>query len=385
MTGKRWAFWLLLAVVTLIAGASLYAYGTRTFHRILYPDAMRYASVARDFLNGDGFVWRQYVPYELATEGFDAHKQYPHFLHPLVISGAMSLFGDTDLSVALASALPTVMGVALLFVIGYVWFDLRVALVAALVYGLGEQTLYVGLSGLTEPLFTALLLLSVFCFAQGLRSEGRRAPWMICAGAILGLEQAVRPVGIYYAVPYLLVLVATQERRWRNVGMFTAAFFAFFSLTTWIGAGRFLPVGDPSIGLLTGIGDYKEKYDFHRMLALPPNPRSYALSHVTEVVAKVLSSANHYVVEALPGLGAGNALIGALFLGSWLVRYRNPVLGTVRALLLLLMGVQLAVNLLLWPTDRYFFPFIPLIILFASDYLWRIVDTLRTLALQPAE
>ncbi len=383
MTREQRAFWLLLALVVIIAAASLYVYGTRTFTRIVYPDAMRYASVARSFLRGEGFAWKQYIPYELATEGYNPDKRYPHFLYPMLIAGSMSLFGVRDLSVALASALPTVLAAALVFVMGYLWFDLRVALVAALTFVLGEQTLFVGLSGLTEPLFTALFLLSVLCFAQGLR-KGARWPLLciVSAGAILGLEQAVRPVGVYYTLPYLAVLFTVQERRWQKLALFMAAFGLFFSLTTWIGAGRFLPVGDPSYGLLTGIGDYKEKYDFHRMLAVPPNPRAYALAHVTELIRKVLASAYHYVKEALPGLGGGNALLGTLFVASWLVRYRDAALGKVRALLLLLMAVQLAVNLLLWPTDRYFFPFVPLIILFASDYVWRLVDTLHALAPQ---
>lgn len=383
MKARRWQFWVLLALVALVAAGALYAYGARTFTRISSPDAMRYASVARAFLRGDGFAWDQYLPFELATEGYNPDKQYPHFLYPLLIAGSMSLFGVRDLSVALASALPTVLAAALVFVMGYLWFDLRVALVAALTFALGANTLYYGWSGLTEPLFTALFLLSVLCFAQGLR-KGTRWPllWIAAAGAILGLEQAVRPVGVYYALPYLAILLASREGRWQKLALFTAAFALFFSLTTWIGAGRFLPVGDPSYGLLTGIGDFRGKYDFHRMLAVPPNPLAYALAHVAEVIGKVLASAHHYVTDALPVLGGGNALIGALFVASWLVRYQDAALGRVRTLLLLLIAVQLGVNLLLWPTDRYFFPFVPLIILFASDYVWRLVDTLRALAHQ---
>lgn len=378
MSARRWPFWVLLAVVVLVAAGALYAYGARTFTRISSPDAMRYASVARAFLQGDGFAWRQYLPYELVTEGYNPDKQYPHFLHPLVIAGAMRLFGEQDIAVALASALPTMLAAVFLFLLGCAWFDLRVGLVAALAFALGADTLYYGLSGLTEPLFTALLLLSVFCFAQGLR-KGTRAPvvWIALAGATLGLGQAVRPVGALYFAPCIIVLLAVRERRWANTAAFAAAFVLLFSLTTWVGAGRFLPVGDPSYGLLTGIGEFKQKYDFHRMLALPPDPWAYALSHWADFSGKVLSSAHHYVKELLPVLGSGSAAIGALFIASWLVRYREPALGKVRALILLLMAAQFGVNLLLWPTDRYFFPFLPFVILFASDYIWRIVDSLR--------
>jgi hypothetical protein len=383
---RRWLIWVLLAIVVLVAAGALYAYGARTFTRISSPDAMRYASVARAFLRGEGFAWKQYLPFELATEGYNPDKQYPHFLHPLVIAGAMQLFGEQDVSLALASALPTVLAAVLIFLLGCAWFDLRAGLLAALAFALGADTLYYGLSGLTEPLFTVLLLCSVFCFAQGPK-KGTRMPvaWIAAAGAILGLGQAVRPVGELYFVPYLIVLLAVRERRWANAAAFTAAFGLLFSLTTWVGAGRFLPVGDPSYGLLTGIGEFKEKYDFHRMLALPSAPWAYALSHWADFSGKLLASAHHYVKDFLPVVGSGGAVAGALFVASWLVRYREPALGKVRALLLLLMAAQVGVNLLLWPTDRYFFPFLPFVLLFASDYVWRIVDALRAAVLGTAE
>jgi hypothetical protein len=381
MNSRRWQFWVLLAVVALIAAGALYAYGARTFTRISSPDAMRYASIAREFLHGDGFAWRQYLPYEMASEGYNPDKQYPHFLYPLVIAGAIRLFGEQDLSVALASALPTVLAAILIFLLGCAWFDLRAGFLAALAFALGADTLYYGLSGLTEPLFTVLLLCGVFFLARGLR-KGTRSPvaWIAAAGAILGLGQAVRPVGALYVVPFVVVLLATRERRWANAAAFAAAFGLLFGMTTWVGAGRFLPVGDPSYGLLTGIGEFKEKYDFHRMLALPPDPWAYALAHWADFSGKILSSARHYVKEFLPVLGSGSAAAGALFVASWLVRYREPALGNIRALILLLMAAQLGVNLLLWPTDRYFFPFLPFVLLFASDYVWRIVDTLRMAA-----
>jgi 4-amino-4-deoxy-L-arabinose transferase-like glycosyltransferase len=378
MSRNRWIFWALLTIVLVIAAISLYAYGTRTYTGLVYADSMRYASVARSFLRGEGFAWKQYIPYELATEGYNPDKHYPHFLHPLIIAGAMRLFGERDISVALASAIPTILATVLIFLIGKTWFDERVALVAALMFALSELTLLVGISGLSEPLFTLLFVLSVFCFAKGLRKSARRPlSWIACAGAILGLEQAVRPVGIYYMLPYLLILVTTPDRRWRGMATLVASFFLLFSLTAWVGEGRFLPVGDPSYGLLTGIGEYREKYDFHRSLVLPPSPLAYTLSHMSELIGKILASAYHYVQGAIPGLGGGSTVVGMLFVASWLVRYREPALNKVRALILLLMATQVGVNLLLWPTDRYFLPFIPFVTLFASDYIWRIVDTLR--------
>lgn len=378
---RRWEVWLLASIVALVSALALYAYGARAFTRISSPDAMRYASVARAYLRGEGFAWRQYLPYELATEGYNPDKRYPHFLHPLVIAAAIRLFGERDVAVALASAAPTVLAALLVFALGRRWFDLRVGLVAALAFALNADALYYGLSGLTEPLFTVVLLVAVACFVRGLRRGGWAAvAWMAAAGAALGLGQAVRPVGVLYALPFAFVALVANGPRWRRAGTFVATFAALFALTTWVGAGRFLPVGDPSYGLLTGIGDFKEKYDFHRMLAVPPDPWAYVFSHWGDFWGKVQASAHHYVKDILVVVGGGNAVIGALFVASWLVRYRDDALNKVRLLVLLLMAAQLGVNLLLWPTDRYFFPFLPFVILFASDYLWRIVDTLRALA-----
>ena len=378
---RRWELDLLALIVAVVSAVALYAYGARVFTRISSPDAMRYASVARAYLRGEGFAWRQYLPYELATEGYNPAKRYPHFLHPLVIAAAMGLLGESDGAVALASALPTVLTTALVFALGRRWFDARVGLVAALAFALGKDTLYYGLSGLTEPLFTGVVLVCIFCFVVGLRRAGWAAVgWMATAGAILGMGQAVRPVGVLYALPFTVVALAAKRARWRRAGAFVAGFAALFALTTWVGAGRFLPVGDPSYGLLTGVGDFKETYDFHRMLALPASPWAYVFSHWGDFWGKVQASAHHYVQDILLVLGGGSAIVGALFVASWLVRYRDEALNKVRLLVLLLMAAQLGVNLLLWPTDRYFYPFLPLVILFASDYLWRIVDTLRMLA-----
>ncbi|GAB4506388.1 MAG: hypothetical protein Kow00123_05260 [Anaerolineales bacterium] len=378
---RRWEVWLLAGIVALVSALALYAYGARAFTRISSPDAMRYASVARAYLRGEGFAWRQYLPYELATEGYNPDKRYPHFLHPLATAGAMALLGERDVAVALASAVPTVLAALLVFALGRRWFDARVGLVAALAFALGADTLYYGLSGLTEPLFTVVLVLAVACYVVGLRRDGwAAAAWMAVAGAVLGLGQAVRPVGVLYALPFAVVALVAKGPRWRRAGAFVGGFAALFALTTWVGAGRFLPVGDPSYGLLTGIGEFKEKYDFHRMLAVPPDPWAYVFAHRTDFWAKVQASAHHYVKDILTVLGSGNAVVGALFAASWLVRYRDDALSKVRLLVLLLMAAQLGVNLLLWPTDRYFFPFLPFVILFASDYLWRVVDTLRELA-----
>lgn len=375
---RRWQVWLLAIIVALISALALYAYSARAFTRISSPDAMRYASVARAYLRGEGFAWRQYLPYELATEGYNPDKRYPHFLHPLVIAGATLLFGENDAAVALASALPTALAALLVFALGRRWFDVRVGLVVAASFALSADTLYYGLSGLTEPLFTLVLLVTVACFVRGLRQGGwAAAAWMAAAGAMLGLGQAVRPVGVLYAVPFAVVALVAKGRRWQRAGAFLVGFAALFALTTWVSSGRFLPVGDPSYGLLTGVGAFKETYDFHRSLAVPPDPWAYVFAHWADFWGKVQASAHHYVKDILTVLGGGSAVAGALFVASWLVRYRDDALNQVRLLVLLLMAAQLGVNLLLWPTDRYFYPFLPLVMLFVGDYLWRIVDTLR--------
>lgn len=382
----RWQSWLLALIVVLVAALALYTYRARVFTRISSPDAMRYASVARAYLRGEGFAWRQYLPYELATEGYNPDKRYPHFLHPLLIAAAIVLMGERDAAVALASAVPTVLAALLVYALGRRWFDVRVGLVAALTFALNADVLYYGLSGLTEPLFTVILLVVAAWFVLGLRRGGwAAAAWMAGAGAALGLSQAVRPVGVLYALPFAFVALVAKGPRLQRAGAFAVGFAVFFVLTTWVGAGRFLPVGDPSYGLLTGVGDFKETYDFHRSLAVPPAPWAYVFAHWGDYWAKVQASAHHYVKDILGVLGSGSAVVGALFVASWLVRYADDALNKIRLLVLLLMAAQLGINLLLWPTDRYFFPFLPFVILFASDYLWRIVDSLRSLAHREGE
>jgi 4-amino-4-deoxy-L-arabinose transferase-like glycosyltransferase len=373
--GPTWRALLLLAIVVALASAALVAYRVEHFRFLDSPDAMRYASVAREFWRGNGFAWRQYWPSELAGAGYDPDKTSPQFLHPLIIAGLFSLLGERDLAVVVASMIPASISAGLLFLLARRWFDDRVAFVAAIVFALSEQALDYGTSGLTEPLFAVLLLGCLHLIT--LSEMGRpRLLWLCLAGATLGLSHAARPVGLYYVAAFVAYLLVVGRQRIRSVAGFLAGFALLVVLVAYVGTGSLLPVSDPAIGLLTGVGDFSGTYDVLRTVNTV-NPLAYLLAHPAYYQAKLASSLTYYAANLPLAIAGGSFLVGALFLVSLFVRQRTPLLGRMRMLLLLLIGAQLTVNVLLWPTDRYFVPFVPLVAVFAVAFLWQIVDTMN--------
>jgi 4-amino-4-deoxy-L-arabinose transferase-like glycosyltransferase len=369
-----WLPALLLVLVVVASSAAMYVHWTQNFRFLDTPDAMRYAAVAREVVRGNGYAWRQYLPYELGVDGYSAGKTLPQFLHPLVMSLLFGAFGVSSEVVSLSSMIPTVVAVALLFVLAWRLFDVRVAFVSATLFALSEQTLDYSISGLTEPLFTVLFLICLLLVVAA-ESSRLRLVLLAAAGAVLGLSHAARPVGFYYVAAFVVYLLLRRRHRVAGAGIFVVGFAVLLVLTAYIGTGSLLPVGDPVYGLLTGVGDFPNVYDWIRSLN-PPDPWSYILGHPQYFIAKVAASLRYYASEILQVLAGGSLVLGALFLISLFTKEHKAEVSGVRLLLLLLVAAQLAVNVLLWRTDRYFVPFLPLVIAFAVAFLFRLVDSM---------
>jgi 4-amino-4-deoxy-L-arabinose transferase-like glycosyltransferase len=145
-------------------------------------DEQHYAALARNLVDGVGFAWGPGDPTSIRPP-----------LYPWFVAGIWSLAGDESLqAVRWFQAVVSTLSVWLLYRIGCVWFDRRTALVAAAGLAVYPSLLFSGVLILTETLFTAMLLLFVFCCAH---LERRPSLAMATAtGAALGLAALTRSV-----------------------------------------------------------------------------------------------------------------------------------------------------------------------------------------------
>jgi mannosyltransferase len=122
-----------------------------------------------------------------------------HGLYYLFLHGWINLFGTTELSVRLPSAIGVGLAAAGTVVLAAMLFDRRIAVIAGLVFAVLPRVTYMGAEARSYALGTAIAVwLTVWFVVLLRRGSTRRLPWLLYA---LGLTLAV------YAFLYMVLLV----------------------------------------------------------------------------------------------------------------------------------------------------------------------------------
>jgi hypothetical protein len=169
---------------------------------------------------------------------------YPlqHWLSPPVFFGLgallMKLFGTVSAAVLLALSAAAGAGtVAVVYLAGRRWFGRAAAGVAALAVALSDYHILYSRTGLTDVLFTGLLVLAVASYS--LAEERERWPLAVLAGLATGLAWNTKYHGwlaaIIAAAAVLPGLVAVERRPWRGalVRLVIAAVVAAACYAPW--------------------------------------------------------------------------------------------------------------------------------------------------------
>ena len=289
---------------------------------------------------------------------------YPAVLAIMILAGAKAWSAFQALSVFCT-------GLATGFC--FLWLRRRTgvwrAAALSLLFGIAPALLLVSQRILSEPMFLALMLASLWLLTPGAGSERRLEPrtGYLAAGLILVAAACfTRVAGLPLAAAAALCLA--QDRRWRALAGF-AALFALPAVLWRFAPGMSYVAGfrgntDGPVDLFWRVGD---------------NISRYAVEYVVEYVPGILTGVYGafrmpagYVPGSLMGVyGAfrmpaglvGLALVG-LALGGWLASMRRRP-GVAEYFFALY-----AALVLLWPeVQRYALPLLPLILLYATDAL----------------
>lgn len=367
---------LLLAAVALAIWGFSAAMGER---HLIYPDAMEYAQTARSIAQGEGAktnsIWVLRTAYPLEFPPADVRRP---LLWPLVESVFFLVLGASDWVAQLSSACMGAVAVALLYTLARKFLGSIGAFLTALVFLFQPMQIRMNQSGLSEPLFTALLL---SCFLLWLNARTPRR-WL-ALGLLIGLCQWVRLNGFILVIPFAVALFWDRKERWKlNLGMF---FLGLAIPLAPLVVRNMMLLGEPSIlnlarySIVGEIGPYPD-HGAERALE-KISVFSVFASHPVEVVAKYFRGLGRNLDAAF---AAGHPLLW----GLWIFLALSPGKSPGRRLVLLTLGV-LALFWLMFSIGefegpRFYVPVAPLVILGAVIALSRL-ETFSFLKAGPGE
>jgi len=168
-----------------------------------FYDGVEFEQIAANIVRHGEFSVREGQPTSFRAPGL-----------PFVLAGVYALFGTGNFVAAhiLFCLIGAATCVAAYLVAREVAGEVGGLVTAALVAAY-PNILYYAIHFSSEPLFTVLLLLAVWQFIRGLRSE--RLVHYAMSGVLLGLSALTRPASFYFLPFFALVAVAVERARWR--------------------------------------------------------------------------------------------------------------------------------------------------------------------------
>lgn len=297
-------------VLLVVMAISIWAFLALTGHRyLIYPDSMEYAQTARNLSQGKGAVtdtiWVLRTAYPFTRPPSDVRRP---LLWSAVVSVFFRFFGAEDWVVTLASGIIGCCSVVLLYLLARRCLEGLESFLVALIYLLQREVIILNQSGLSEPLFTALLLLVCLFW---LRSK---TPWQsILLGILVGLTQWVRLNGFLILIPLVLFELLLRQERWRLKTLFLLIGFILAVLPiairnqmhlgefTILNLQRYIVVGDIPPYPAHGAERALEKISVIRVFLA--EPRAVAVKYVSGLSRNLNSL-----------LSAANPLLWGLFL-----------------------------------------------------------------------
>ena len=129
-------------------------------------------------------------------------------------------------------ALISAFAAPLVYLIAKEIFTEKVAFIAGVFTAIEPMGLFLGISIVTEGIFTSALFLFVFCFIKYLKTE--KYPYLLYSAALLGAATLIRPI-MFYFWPFAIFFVIYKMKHFgwyavfKNVLIFIVVFIAVLS------------------------------------------------------------------------------------------------------------------------------------------------------------
>jgi 4-amino-4-deoxy-L-arabinose transferase-like glycosyltransferase len=361
---------LVLALMLLAGIVWVSFYGIHT-KQVAGSDDREYASIARNIVHGKGIV-RNFI-YPVEINFFEKAPPVPEFVHPpgypLILAASFTLFGINTHSALIPSYLSYFVLVLLVFFFGRRFVGDRTAALAAVLLAVNKEILDVSLVALSEPVYAVVFLLFFFFFwkAKSLRE-------IVLAGFLMGISHLVRENLYPFLLPLLVYLYFYPDlSRWKKL-----VFFGVGVLIPLVPnlLRSYLDTGTPffSYGKFPLMA-YTAKYPWLNIYRDIQNPSLFEF--LTETPGQFLAKYLNNVTTILDQLiSVTNPYVMVFFLLELFHWNTSPEWNRGKLLFLFMMVFQIFFLSVFTFTPRFFVPFLPLMILFASRSMIRVSEDL---------
>jgi 4-amino-4-deoxy-L-arabinose transferase-like glycosyltransferase len=301
----------------------------------------------------------------------------PEFMHPpgypLILSGFFGLFGISEFVALLPSYLSYFILLILLFYFVKRYLDIKTAVIATVILIFNKEILDVSLVALSEAVYT--LMFSLF-FILLIHAKSLRG--IFIAGILLGISHLIRENIYPFLIPLFVYLYFYPDLSRRKKMTFFIIGFLIPLIPNILRS--FFDTGSPffSYGKFTLMA-YTVKYpwlNIYRDIQNPSlfeflieNPGQFFLKYVSNVVntlEQFISVSNPYLVAFF-----------ILEMFHWKI---SPEWKRIKMLFLFLVISQIFFIALFTFTPRFFIPFLPMMIVFASQSFIRVSEDLISCA-----
>jgi 4-amino-4-deoxy-L-arabinose transferase-like glycosyltransferase len=356
--------------VLLLAGIVWYGFYITHTKEIAGSDDREYVSIARNIANGKGIVKNFVFPVEI---NFFGKLPIPEFFHspgyPLILAGFFKLFGISDFVALLPSYLSyfILTTVFFFFVKGYL--EIKTATVGTLILILNKDILDMSLVPLSEALYTLIFFLFFILMVKARTSKD-----IFVASLILGASHLVRENIYPYSIAIFIYLYFYPDLPRRKKIVFFVAGILIPIIPKVV--RTFLETGSPffSYGKFSLMA-FTDKYPWMNIWRDIQNPSlfGFLIEKPGQLILKYLGN----WVGVLEGiLSISNPYLLAFCLMEMFYPDTHAQWKKAKMLFLTLFISQIFFIPLVNYDRRYFFPFLPMMVLFGSKSFLRISGVL---------
>jgi len=351
------------------------AYMFISFAGLFDGDAMEYAEIGRSILQGKGFyadsLYTLRLPFS-HTAPFPSLRRLP-FL-PLLMAGSFLLFGISDFSAIIVTGIFYVLTAIVIYKLALKVFQRKdIAILSSVLYIFNCNAIYYSIDALTEPIFAFLFTLAILCvYKASLKKH------IFFGGLALGLAQLTRPNALLFIAPFLIYILVASERRKKilNGAVFMAAFILPSLYMLYY---NYVHVGTPLFSLF--------KYLLLENTVSYPGQAVQRLWEAPDVFAYVMANPKEYLMRDFKYLlhqyhkfyQLLGPLLTTFFVVSILRWHSDRDIGRLRLLFYPMLLIQVLFNSLVVGSIRYYFHFIPIMLILTSEQIYYCMDNLGPL------